>query len=540
MTPNSIFALCDTPLYNISNVLSFASRDAQKEYFENREISGSKYSNFSYIRQESIVKIPKVLDKAINANYCYFTNPYYGNKIFYAYVRKMEYISPHCTAVYIEIDPWQTYLFDIKYGQCFVEREHIDKALDVPGANTLPEPVPLGPIINDALSSELTDIGFIIGCQRDTKGDEDLGSVFCGNSLFANGLYYVPDIIDVAPMVSALEDVMSGNVLFVQSINKKCFGDKPIGRVASSDWQGGNTIVNIDRPTTLGTYIPINKKLLTSPYSEVAVTAGKGFMYYAWENFDTSSYSFALMYECSLAPYDLCAPINYEGIGVNFSKCITTGTYPQVPWKGDMSEYYNTAKSFLQNQIHIQTKEKALGTASNVASNLVGSLSSIAMADPSAKDYESKIKGVLGGAISGNTSIALNTLASIPTDIERIELETAKLNDTAWRNSQTNNGAPNGDMLFNNDYMGFIIYHAHIKEEYARIADQYFTKYGYATLRTKVPNTNNRPNFNFVKTVGSCVYGDCPVNYLTSINNAFNSGITIWHNPATMYDYTNN
>lgn len=76
-----------------------------------------------------------------------------------------------------------------------------------------------------------------------------------------------------------------------------------------------------------------------------------------------------------------------------------------------------------------------------------------------------------------------------------------------------------------------------IKPEFAKMIDDYFSMYGYATNRVKVPNLTSRPNWNYIKCVGANILGGIPDEDLLNIRNLFNNGITLWHNPNTFLDY---
>ena len=70
------------------------------------------------------------------------------------------------------------------------------------------------------------------------------------------------------------------------------------------------------------------------------------------------------------------------------------------------------------------------------------------------------------------------------------------------------------------------------------VIDNYFAMYGYATKLLKIPNTNNRSNWNYVKTIGCYILADIPQEDLQEIKNMFDNGLTIWHNPSTFRDYS--
>ena len=77
-------------------------------------------------------------------------------------------------------------------------------------------------------------------------------------------------------------------------------------------------------------------------------------------------------------------------------------------------------------------------------------------------------------------------------------------------------------------------------DEYARIIDDYMTQFGYKVNSLKVPNITGRPNWNYVKTQGCNITGDIPQSDVEEIKALFNRGITIWHNPNTFLDYSQN
>ena len=78
------------------------------------------------------------------------------------------------------------------------------------------------------------------------------------------------------------------------------------------------------------------------------------------------------------------------------------------------------------------------------------------------------------------------------------------------------------------------------KLEDLRVIDEYFTRFGYKTLRNKIPNFTGRENYNYVKiaegeNIGN---GSVPARFMEVINNIFRRGTTIWHNHENLGDYS--
>ena len=70
-----------------------------------------------------------------------------------------------------------------------------------------------------------------------------------------------------------------------------------------------------------------------------------------------------------------------------------------------------------------------------------------------------------------------------------------------------------------------------ITKEYAKSIDDYFSMYGYKTLKLKVPNIKGRRSWNFVKVVNANITGSMPADDLKRIIQIFENGITFWHTP---------
>lgn len=79
-----------------------------------------------------------------------------------------------------------------------------------------------------------------------------------------------------------------------------------------------------------------------------------------------------------------------------------------------------------------------------------------------------------------------------------------------------------------------------IKRQFAERIDKYFDLYGYQTNTLKIPNINNRPNWNYIKTLNANINGNIPQMDLAEIKELFNSGITLWHNPQNFKNYSAN
>ena len=81
-----------------------------------------------------------------------------------------------------------------------------------------------------------------------------------------------------------------------------------------------------------------------------------------------------------------------------------------------------------------------------------------------------------------------------------------------------------------------------IKYEYAKIIDDFFSRFGYKINEIKTPNLASRTQFNYIKVGGSdnLISGQIPSNDLDTINGLCRRGICIFHNTTNFGDYTIN
>ena len=136
VTPQGLLYLCKTPLKNdYKNQLTFNNLNAQQTYF-NTTIQFS-FSDYTYIKKDNTITVGKNIDEIIGCNYLFYRNVGFTTKYYYCFITNMEYINEDVTRLTIETDVFQTWMFQIVYNRCFVEREHVNN--DSIGLHTIPE-----------------------------------------------------------------------------------------------------------------------------------------------------------------------------------------------------------------------------------------------------------------------------------------------------------------------------------------------------------------------------------------------------------------
>lgn len=125
--PNSTLYLCKNveldPNYNYT--IDFDNITTQDNYFINK-VAGEFDINtgYSYIRDTQTLKVQANIDSLMGINYLFYDN---GNKRYYAFITRKDYINPNCTSLSFKIDVLQSFMFDYEIDESFIEREHQDR-----------------------------------------------------------------------------------------------------------------------------------------------------------------------------------------------------------------------------------------------------------------------------------------------------------------------------------------------------------------------------------------------------------------------------
>ena len=532
VTPQGQVYICKTPLENdYKNQLTFATKIAQENYFNSTIIKS--LDNYTYIKKDNVIKVGINIDEIIDCNYLFYRNTGFSNKIYYCFITKMEYINENCTAITIETDCFQTWYFDIRYKKCFVEREHVND--DTIGAHTIPEGLETGDYVDQYVNNdEMSGLNFL------TKGGHSPYVVLAvsetgldvalpdGSRIYNNvysGLIFLtfPSTGDVDKYINYIQHKITEDIIYAAFMCPYEIATDG-GNFEWGTFTDGNTsfqyafinyttiatqmgVVEINKPNNLDTYIPRNKKLLTFPYRYFNIANNSGSSAtYKYEYFnsrdgrDVCQFNMlgAISPGCSirLIPYNYkCGKTEFNYVHKEVEESIVAGKLPTCGWTNDAYTNWLT-----QNAINIP-----LDIASDIVKTGVGiATGNVALA---------------GGGLAGigGTMAEIYQHSLIPT--------TAK------------GGVNQGDLNFA-DKLCFSVYKKCIKYEYARIIDNYFDMFGYKVNDVKIPNITGRQNWNYVKTIDCNFDGDIPQTDLNIIKAMFNGGVTFWHNPANILNYS--
>ena len=499
IVPNTtIRILKDVPLDNTyKDTIYFNSRSAQQTYF----IGKTKHTltNYTYQRQTKSIRVGINSENLFDCNYIMFQNTNFGTKWFYAFITGVEYVNNGVSDVTFEIDVMQTWFYDCTLKPSFVEREH--SVTDNIGDNIVDEKLELGDYVhkNATFTGLLSDYKIVVASTF-KKSVDGLDLVDVGGRKYSNifsGLYF-----------SAF-DTIDGVVGFLELVNQKGKVDGVVSvfmmpsafiPMINGTIQSETDVVKINysRPkntTTLDGYTPKNKKLYTYPYNFLLVTNGEGeYAELHYEDFSTDDCQFELAGDVSCNPQVMLTPKNYRGQSLNYNEKLILDKFPQCAYNTD------SYKAWLaQNSSSLRTSVGA-GVLSQVA-----------------------------GVATGNTVLALGGVVAVANTLSKIRDKSVLPNQA---HGTSGSGIQNALRI-----KDFRFSHATIKKEHARIIDEYFSMYGYATHRVKVPNISSRPHWNYVKTIDVNIVGSIPVDSMSKIKSIFDKGVTFWKNGDNVGNY---
>lgn len=533
--PQSEVKLLRIPLEkDEEHTLSFNNVNEQTNYFLNNVFKS--YSDFTYIREQQALVVPENYDTICTCTYLMYRNNGFNNKYFYAFITKMEYVSENSTRIYFEIDSLQTWFFQLEMNQVFIEREHVSD--DTIGKHTVPENVELGDYVSEERtlgesvsfaylyrkqgeSAVLRNKYIVVGTSNPLYMFPITGGNRVYNGIYSGLYYYIfPTGGDVDTFITYQNSHYSNDPttcifmvpeqFFTGSFTQYTLDGKT-ANLKELPYSTQQTLLQnayVNKTNKLGNnYVPTNNKLLTWPYKYFIVNNNSGsandFKYEDFSNANQCDFNIegALTVGCSIK----AIPMNYKNETKNNLYSIDSGKLPTCSWTNDAFTNWLTG-----NAVNM-----GLNATTSVAT-IIGGAGLIATGGGA---------GVgIGMITSGVTGVA-NQIAQI--------YEHSKIPNTA------HGGINQGDYNYA-DSLTFTIHKRVIKEEFARIIDSYFNKYGYKVNMVKLPEIYSRRNFNYIKTIDCNFKGNIPQEDLEKIKNIFNKGITFWHNPQNFLNYSVN
>lgn len=555
VVPNTNLRLIQCPLtLDNKNQITFTDKQAQANYF--LSLTHTELDEISYQRKDNFIRVGDHIDNILPFNYVMYKNENYTNKWFYAFITGMEYVSDYCTNVYITTDVFQTWQFDLIFKQSFVEREMLSVAEDVPGANLLPEGLEIGePKANGTAEFDELEMVPVIAYSGETV--PGLNGVGAFN--IQQGGYIINGIpSSVAFILCNTTDAFN---MFMRAIQEETYSQYLIScftvpRLAVANFMNSNyqipaysipgifvldnknynnnqtrtTKQLVSTPSNLDGYTPRNQKLRTYPYVYVGFNPPNGTSkIFRYEDFSEGTPKFDIISEVNPNPTVIFIPKNYRGMtGDSLQDICSMSGYPTLSSKSD---YFNSWLAQNGEIINLQMEQEQFNYEIGQVQNVTGGVGSLA---------GNVASGNIGGAISDVINTPLNMYSQSQNHDFYVKQQMAQIEKQKLLPDSINLSSSNATLLGFGLQDKNIFTRYNIKAQFAERIDKFFDMYGYLTNKVKLPNTHNRPNWNYVKTIGVNIIANIPQTDLQTIKNIFDNGITLWHNTSTFLDYSQN
>lgn len=130
-TPGTVLTLANVPWNSdYRDIVKFANQAALNNYISNNAGPVVPITGVTYAAIGRPVRISLPFHAAMRYNYIRITNPAQpipgGDtaRTFYYFINNVRYVNPQTTELEIQLDVWQSFGFDVTFGNCYIERGH--------------------------------------------------------------------------------------------------------------------------------------------------------------------------------------------------------------------------------------------------------------------------------------------------------------------------------------------------------------------------------------------------------------------------------
>lgn len=524
ITPTgNLYLLKGIPLdTTYEHTILFQTPSAQQNYFLDFEKIVQAFTNLTYQRvNRDRVRVQALADDLYSCNYMVFQNSAYGDKYFYAFIKEINYINDRTSEITYELDVLQTWHFNYSLEECFIERQH--SLTDGIGDNILPEPVELGEyVFNDSGTSskkyqkiiDLSDIYYVV-CVADITQQQEGISVNIYDGIFQGCTLYAFAPIELVELNQFINSFVTAghpdSIIAIYTCPQTCIardesGDSPylVLDTYSGAQQSHYQPPAITSEDTIDTHTVKNNKLFTYPYNFYHVDNGNGTSLALRYEFFGSLLPRFQIHSLLTQPVTLTLrPVNYKGSGsesVN-TEVLSVTNFPLCAWVND------SWQAWVANQSGLVDMTAWTGAMTSVAAFATGH----------------PILGTLTALNTVMDALKQTYTASLKADVCKGNLNNAGVNTAIGKNTF---------------YGGRLS----VNRNYAKVIDDFFTKFGYAMNKIAIPMRNARPHWTYVKTAGCIIRANreegLPCDDEKKICEIYDKGLTWWRYGNEIGDYS--
>lgn len=529
---------------------------ANQVYYANQNTRDSAFDKYEDRTLKELASCDKT-KRQIRLNVSYYVGNQYNygciienNKRYYIFIDSVEWKSNLNTVIlHYSYDYWQTYCYQITLNESYVEREHVKD--DTFGKHIIDEGLPIDEY--KVQSSEVLDgnndgmyFCITLSDTRDavslTHSNPKPIPSTCKPSRFeqSTAIIFSDDMETVSYFIDLLTsrnklDGISG----MYSVPKSAIPTKI--QKQGYDWDTGEDMIkyvginndlptmiewDLQKPSKIDGYTPVNNKCFTYPYCFANITNNNGSSLYGQFELadDKSTVKFRYYFPCIEGNTSFGYLAEYDGVVKNFDKSIQGQTNIELPFvTNTFSAYLSANQNSIANQYSTIDRNETASVVKAGVGGAVGVIGSLAT-------------GNVAGAISSGIGTASNIADAMLSAYNQRQAIDSSLKDQESK-ANVAHGAYTGVGNIICGQIGFKGQLITVTAENIKMIDNYFSMFGYKVNTIKKPELNTRPYWNYIKTSGVNMIGNVPQDALNVLKRMFDNGVTMWHSLSYMYKY---
>lgn len=564
MIPDTeVCLLSNVPLdINLEHTIDFLTKEEQYNYFDG--FTSYRETNYTYEKGLGTIKIDIPFDELQSCNYMMFRNSDFTNKWFYAFITQKEYINPTTTRVYYELDPFQTWQFELRWNPSYIEREHTRRwASGKPVINTIEENINYGTeydIVHVQHVEPFYGYKFLVIVSKEKlHGSGGLEPTIIGSPQPLS-YYIIPfkdDDTTPKVIIGGMDYPISPPTHVLKEIYKYENAVNNIVSMYVTEYFGVPVTVSPGNPDVMqfqsGVFDPVTIGNWDGSIAALYVKEIKEFQKYTFSLSYDKYLGFRATDESKLMMYPYCVTIldDKKGNRIELKNEYIREDYIEISMYGSLglsnkmawtvTNYNHNLENVASDLEHALVNDNPQDLAiinDYLSAYLQGNRNSLQQ--QRAQIQFSSMLGLAGGLFAGPVGSVLGLAGTVGNAYMQIQALNAKLKDIDNHPPEVAKLGGNTAFDYGNRLTGIYIIKKQIKPEYMTILEDYFHAYGYRVNRIKYPNLRSRKHWNFVKTVGANIYGNIPADDLKKIKDMFDNGVTLWHgNHIGNYELSN-
>lgn len=544
--PQTNVRLLNVPLSDdYSNTLWFPSAAIQTAYMESHVVKSIPL--FNYVKKDNTITVEGPVDKYYNCNYVMYQNSNFTFKWFYAFIVKTEWASNNSTRFYLATDVIQTWFFDIRYFDSYVDRCHSDT--DLAGDNIVPEDFGMGGAggYYQVGSQDLRPNAVTVFATTDSSGNPvspfDTTGIFSGSGAVKRGDYNKTDLSNT--LTSYVRTGMASAVSRIQQW--------PENHDQVISYPKHPSHLDCIGRTGVTSYTPENKKLLSGAFITGYFSMYGQEMEFNPEYINGTSINAKISVDETSGTVGVILT-NYGN--VNISTMCLTAVIPEATWAYNEYKnnwnYHSASNSIMSSRMNQQRAVNKITSVADSVASAIGTVGAVAdvVDNFTPKSMISSMINPDSGftTMLGDVGQAVSSASGTVNAFSNAIINTSGLDEITQNLTymqECYNAPAVGGVAQSNIFItskktalsyGFKVPPLDVVER----CDKYLTVYGYKQSVFRRINLHARASWTFIRVPSLNATGSFPDADLNIIKAAFKRGIFFWSYTATVGDFSQN